>query len=120
MSVLEKTQRLHQMMAEGKVMEAFEEFYHDNVVVVEADGEVRKGKAAQRQAIHDWMNGGQEQHGGGVGAITANEETGVTAVESWTDVSTAHGRVKMEEVAIQKWQDDKIIHERFYYNVPGQ
>jgi hypothetical protein len=23
----------------------------------------------------------------------------------------------MEEVAVQKWEDGQIIHERFYYNI---
>jgi len=25
----------------------------------------------------------------------------------------------MEEVAVQKWKDDQIIYERFYYNMPN-
>ena len=39
-------------------------------------------------------------------------------VESWMDVTMKDGkRNKMEEVAVQKWKGDQIIHERFYYNV---
>jgi hypothetical protein len=26
-------------------------------------------------------------------------------------------RSTMEEVAVQKWEDGQIIHERFYYNI---
>jgi hypothetical protein len=39
-------------------------------------------------------------------------------VESWMDVTMKDGkRHMMEEVAVQKWKDDQIIHERFYYNM---
>jgi len=55
---------------------------------------------------------------GGVTAITSNEETGVTMVESWMDISFKDGnRMKMEEVAVQTWKDDQIIREHFYYNM---
>jgi ketosteroid isomerase-like protein len=39
-------------------------------------------------------------------------------VESWMDVTMKDGkRSTMEEVAVQKWEDGQIIHERFYYNI---
>lgn len=119
MTVLEKTQQLCQMMAEGKSMEAFEELYHEDVVVVEANGDSRTGKAAQRKAIQDWFSNIQEMHGNGIGAITANEAQGTSSIESWFDITTAQGRMKLEEVGVQKWKDGQIIHERFYYNMPG-
>jgi len=120
MSHLANAQRLVQLMGEGKSMEAFEELYHEDVVVVEATGVSRSGKAAQRQAIQEWFGSVKEMHGSGFGAVTANEEAGVTSIESWFDLTTENGRMKMEEVGVQKWKDGQIIHERFYYNVPGK
>ena len=120
MSYLAKAQKLCQLMEEGKSMEAFEELYHEDVVVVEATGETRKGKAVQRAAIQEWFSSVVEMHGSGFGAITANEETGTTIIESWVDLTTKNGRMKLEEVGVQKWKDGQIIHERFYYNIPGQ
>jgi len=121
MSCLENASELQKMIGQGQMMEAFEKFYADDVVVVEANGETRKGKDSQRQAIKEWQGTITEMHGGGVGAITSNEDTGVSCVESWVDVSMKDGnRIKMEEVAVQKWKDGQIVHERFYYNLPGQ
>ncbi len=119
MTLHEKAQRLCQMVTEGKSMEAFEELYHEDVVVVEANGDTRTGKSAQREAIQEWYKNVQEMHGSGFGAITANEEQGTTSIESWFDTTTAQGRMKLEEVGVQKWKDGQIIHERFYYNMPG-
>ena len=109
-------------MAEGQTMEAFEKFYSDDVVIVEKPtGEVRNGKDAQRKAIQGWFGSIKEMHGGGVGAITSNEDDKVSCAESWFDATFQDGnRVKMEEVAIQEWKDGQIVKESFYYNMPGQ
>jgi ketosteroid isomerase-like protein len=120
MTHLEKAQRLCTMMNEGKTMEAFEELYHPDVVVEEVPtGEKRQGKEAQRQAIQQWYGMVKEFHAGGVDAITANEDEGVTTVESWMDVTFQDGnRARMAEVAVQRWQDGQIINEKFYYHMP--
>lgn len=108
------------MIEQGKTFEALDKFYADHVVVVEADGSTREGKETQRKALEEWEQNVQTMHGGGVGAITSNEEAGTTCVESWVDLTDQKGnRYKMEEVAVQKWEGDKIVHERFYYHIPG-
>ena len=120
MTYKEKAQNLYQMIGEGKAMDAFEKFYHDDVTMIESTGEVRKGKAANREFEQNWFEGIKEKHGGGVNAITSDEANGVTMVETWVDCTFKDGnRVKMEEVARQKWEGDQIIEERFYYNTNG-
>lgn len=119
MNYLEKITDMYQMIGENKSFEALDKYYHDDVVVVEANGEERKGKEAQHKAMQEWYASIEAFHAGGAGAITSNEETGTTSVESWFDITfKGNHRMKMEEVGIQKWQDGKIIHERFYYNIP--
>ena len=120
MSYLQKAQDMYAMIGQGQMMEAFEKYYHEDVVMVEATGEVRKGKAANREFGQQWMATLKEMHGGGVTAITSNGEEGITMVESWMEATFQDGnKIKMEEVCVQKWQGDHIIHERFYYNMPG-
>ena len=122
MSCLANAKKLQQMMAEGQTMEAFEKFYADDVVIVEKPtGEVRNGKDAQRKAIQEWFGSVKEMHGGGVGAITSNEDDQVSCTESWFDITFQDGnRVKMEEVAVQEWKNGQIIKESFYYSMPSQ
>ena len=51
----------------------------------------------------------------------SDEENQITTAESWMDVEFQDGkRVKMSEVAVQRWQDGQIIDEKFYYSMPGQ
>jgi ketosteroid isomerase-like protein len=91
---------------------------HKDVVMVEATGEDRKGKDANRKFEVEFMGMMKEMHGGGVRSITSNEKEATTMVESWMDVTMKDGRRNMmEEVAVQKWKGDQIIHERFYYNM---
>ena len=120
MSYLQKISEMYGMIGQGQMLEAFEKYYHDDVVMVEATGEVRNGKAASREFEQQWLASVKEMHDGGVTGITSNEDAGITMVETWMEATFQDGnRIKMEEVCVQKWQGDQIIHERFYYNVPG-
>ena len=117
MNHLDNARNIYNMLAQGKMLDAFEKYYHNDVVMVEASGETRKGKEANRKFEVDFMNMIKDFHGTGVNAITSNEKEATTMVESWMDVTMKDGkRSKMEEVAVQKWKGDQIIHERFYYN----
>lgn len=122
MSCYDCAKDLYDRMGQGQIMEAFEEYYADNVQVTEVPtGETRNGKEAQRAAIQQWFGMVKEHHGGGYNSITANEDTNTTMVESWTDITTADGnRWKMQEVAVQTWENGKIVDEKFYYHMPGQ
>ena len=120
MSIKTRAQELYNMIHQGQMMEALEEFYHDNVTVIEMpDNQVREGKSAQAESIKEWAEMTDDVHGGETVAITADEENHITMVESWIDVTLKNGpRVKMAEVAVQKWEGDKIIEEKFYFHNP--
>ena len=118
MSYLEKEQELQSMIGQGQMMEAFEKFYADNVVMVEPMAGTTEGKDANRKREEEWLSSVAEVHGGGVNGITSNEEDGITMSESWMEATYKDGnRVKMEEVSVKKWEGDQIVHERFYYNM---
>lgn len=121
MTHLDRVTEMYKMIGEGKMMDAFEKYYADNVVMVEANGDAREGKDKNREFELQFLASIKEMHGGGVSGTTSNEEAGITMVESWMDTTFKDGnRMKMEEVAVQKWEGDKIVHERFYYNMPGK
>ncbi len=120
MSYFEKARDIQNKLFSGQLMDAFEQYYHEDVVMIEANGDIRTGKDINREAEKKFLASVQEWHGGEVVAITSNEEEGITMVESWMEVTFQGGEpTKTEQIARQKWQGEQIIEERFYYNVPG-
>lgn len=120
MTYLERAQDLYRMIDDGRILEALDAFYHDDVVVVEADGHTRRGKAAQRKAIQEWMGAVEEMHGGETEHVASNEEDGVTMVQSTADITMNGRRSVLREIAVQEWNEDRIVRETFFYYVPAE
>jgi len=120
MTYLDRARDLYAMMAADNTMEAFEKYYHDDVVITEADGQTRHGKDAQRAAIEEWMEGVDELHSSSTDWVTSNEEDAVTMVQSTSDLTWNGERMTMREVAVQEWENDQIIREEFFYFVPAE
>lgn len=118
MTVLERVTHLDQLIGEGKLDEAIDTYYADDIEIIEATGESFQGKETQKGRVKEWQASLEQVHGGGTISITANEDAGVSAIESWVEITFkgAPGPFKFEEVAVQNWKDGKIVRERFYYN----
>ncbi len=120
MSYLDKEKEVQSMIGQGQILEAFDKFYADDVVMIEATGDVFEGKAKNREREEQFVDSVAEIHGGGVTGMTSNEDDGVSMAEVWMDVTFKDGnRMKMEQVSVKQWDGDKIVKERFYYNMPG-
>jgi ketosteroid isomerase-like protein len=116
MSYLQKVQDLYAMINSGQLLEAFEKFYADDVVMQEIGEAERVGKDVNREYEKKFLSMIQEVHGGGVIHFTSNEETGVTMAENWMDVTFQDGnRINMAQVAVQTWKGDQVIKEVFYH-----
>ncbi len=116
MSYLQKAKDLYAMVGQGQIMDAFEKFYHPEVVMQEIGEEQRVGKDANREYEKNFVASVKEIHGGGVEAFTSDEENGITMVQNWMDITFQNDeRVKLDQVAIQHWKGDHIIKEVFYH-----
>jgi len=116
MSYLENAKNIYQMIGKGELLEAFDKYYHEDIVMTEPMG-TREGKSVCRDYEIQFINSIQEVHGLEVTKIASDEENATTFVENAMEVTFKDGnRVKMEQVAVQKWEGDQIIHERFYYD----
>ncbi len=115
MTYKERAQDIYNKLGQGQLLEAFDHYYGENVVMTEPRG-TREGKATCRDYEVQFLNNVQEFHNLEVKSITSDEEAKVTTVESAMDVTFKDGnRVNMEQVAVQRWEGDHIVHERFYY-----
>ncbi len=107
--------QLNDDVLSGKIMEAFEKYYADDVVMQENSEEPRKGKEANRKAEQEFMASVEAFNGAAVKASAVNGD--VTFSEWEMDITFKGGhRVKMNQVAVRQWKNGKIAHERFFYN----
>lgn len=116
MTHAEKAKHIYDMLAQGQLMEAFEKYYHLDVVMQELGEEPRIGKEACRTYEINFLSSIKEFHGMAVMAITADEENAITMVESWMEVTFQNDfKLKMTQVAVQRWKNGQIIQETFYH-----
>jgi hypothetical protein len=117
MSNLHNIKDLHQNYVNaGKLLEGFEKYYAENVVMQELGEEPRVGKATNRAHEINFLQSMKEIHGGGILSIAEDAENNKTMVESWMDLTFANGyRVNMQQVAVQTWENGLIVNEVFYH-----
>lgn len=101
------------LVAAGKPMEAFEKFYHDDLEKTDLDGVVQKGKALNEKLGHDQLSKilTVRDFSSAGRIVKGNRSFIVWSID--LDNST-NGLLKVVEVAIQDWEDGKIIKERYF------
>lgn len=105
---------LAKMIEEGKILEAFEKYYADDVVMQENDDEPRVGKEVSRGYEEAFVNGIVEMHAGKTLGIAVGDN--YSTIESFMDVTHKDwGRIARSQVAVQHWKDGKVVNEKFYY-----
>lgn len=114
-NIKELVEDLVKMINEGKIMEAFEKYYADNIVMQENETAPRVGKDVNREYEKAFVGGIVEFHSGKTLGIAVGDN--YSTVESFMDVTHKDwGRVARTQVAVQKWENGKIVNEKFYYD----
>jgi ketosteroid isomerase-like protein len=111
----QRLQDLHNHIRQGKVIEAMNEFYDTDAVMQENANPPTKGLAANIEREKQFMSGVKEWKGFNVTASAVGDN--VTFYEATADfVATSGQHVHLEQVAVARWNNGKIVHERFYYD----
>ena len=115
-ATLEK--QLNEMILGGKAIEAFETFYADDIVMQENDDAPFVGKAFNREREEKFFASIGEVHQFSLDSASASDEV---SHSEWTyDVTFKGGpRVKWSQAAVRRWNDGRIVHERFYHKTLG-
>lgn len=110
--ISEKLDELVAMMAAGKAMETFDAFYHDDLEKTDLDGVTHYGKVVNRQIGVELLSKVKEVRDfTAVGKIIKGNRSFLVWSLDYTHAD--NGPVKVVEVAVQDWQDGKIIRERY-------
>jgi hypothetical protein len=114
-TIRQRVDQLNGMILEGKVMEAMHEFYADDLVMAENDSEPTVGLDANLEREQAFVDN-TTWYGAELKGVAVGDD--VSMVEWWLDFhNTQYGaRLAFTQVAVQRWRDDKIYDERFYYS----
>ena len=106
--------KLDQAIFTGRALEAFEELYDDDVVMQENTDAEHRGKALNRQREIEFFSNIEQFHGGRI--LASGHGGDVSFSESESDVTLKGvGRLTVVQVAVRRWKNGKIVHERFYH-----
>ncbi len=106
---------LNQMILDGKILDAFEKFYADDIVMQDNNYPQRVGKDENRTYEEAFVNGLTEFRGARVENVLISD--GIVIVEWWFDYTHKdYGVRNYKQICVQRWKDDKIVEEKFYYN----
>jgi hypothetical protein len=106
---------LNQMILNGEILEAFEKYYDDEIVMQDNDYPQRVGKEMNREYEKGFVSGLTEFRGAKVLNTLISDD--VVAVEWWFDYTHKdYGVRNYRQLAVQRWKNGKIVEEKFYYN----
>lgn len=115
-TIKERIDHVNSQILQGNILGVFDEMYADNIVMQENSDEPRTGKAANRAYEEQFVAALEGFHGAEVRSVNVNEAAGTSSVEWMMDFSLkGMGRVVREQIAVQRWENGKIVNERFYY-----
>lgn len=106
--------QLNRLILEGRALEAFEQFYSEDIVMQENTDPPVVGKERNRAREQAFFGAladiGVTLLGSAVGGDVAYSE--------WIyELTFKDGRkVALTEVTARRWRDGQVAHERFYYN----
>ena len=109
--------RIHELLeyvAQGRIMDAMNEFYADDVLMEEPAYGTTAGLPANLEREQKFVDSVKEFRNFEVKNLTTSENAAMYEnVMDWIDVNDQEMHV--EQVSVQEWKDGKIVHERFYY-----
>jgi ketosteroid isomerase-like protein len=115
MSTSERVQALVRYVQAGRIPEAIEEFYADGATMQENREPPTVGKAANLAREIAFADAVERWHEVSARSVAVD---GDQALIEWVfDYTTREGRrIRMEEIAQQRWREGKIERERFFYD----
>lgn len=113
-NLTEKLQDLNQLVLGGRMMDAFDKYYHEDVSMQENTSQPTIGKNANRKREEEFLSNITEFRSAAVVSMAASDN--VSFVEWKYDYTHKEWGVRnYTQVSRQQWKDGKIIKEQFFY-----
>jgi hypothetical protein len=113
-TLMERISDLNNLVLEGKSLEAFDKYYHDEVVMQENENPPTIGKDANRKREQEFYSGIIDFRNAKPLNVTVGDE--ITMVQWHYDYTHEQWGVRNYiQVSVQQWKNGKIIKEQFFY-----
>jgi len=113
-TLFEKITDINNLVLQGKIFEAFDTYYDDNVVMQENENSPLVGKKANRKREEDFFAAIAEFRSAKPLKVTVGD--GITMVQWHYDYTHKDWGVRnYVQVSVQEWKNGKIIREQFFY-----
>lgn len=113
-NIAEKINHLNQLIEQGKLLDGFELYYDDEIVMQENAAAPTVGKDDNRKREQQFLDDITEFRGARVLDVAAGEN--VSFVTWHFDYTHKDWGVRdYTQVSVQHWKDGKIIKEQFFY-----
>jgi ketosteroid isomerase-like protein len=113
-SIKQQVQHLVELVEQGRMLEAIETYYGENVAMQENLDPPTVGLEANIERERTFFGSLLSAK---FRAISVTVEGDRAAINWVFDYTTADGqRYRMDQMAVQTWRDGKIIHERYIYD----
>ena len=110
----ERLEDLFSYIRQGRILDALNEFYAEDTVMQENNLPPTVGRAGNLKREQEFLNSVKEWQRFDVTAQGVGQDvTFYETVMEW--LATDGTPVHVEQVVVAKWQDGKIIHERYYH-----
>lgn len=107
-------QDLNALVIGGKLMEAFDKYYHDEIEMQENTNPGVKGKKYHQQREIEFLNNVTEFRSASVSGLAVDGDTSFV-IWHYDYTHKEWGIRNYTQVSVQKWKDSKIIKEQFFY-----
>ena len=102
---------------QGRIIEAMNEFYAENLVMQENNKPATVGLAANIEREKAFVAYVKQWKSLNVEAVAIDAARGKTLVQSNFEFEAVDGKtLKYDQVSVQTWKDGKIVSEKFYYD----
>lgn len=113
-TIEKKIQELNELVLSGKMIEAFDKFYHDDVQMQENENLPVVGKKANRNRELEFLDNVSEFRSASVEGVAYADNLSFV-IWSYDYTHKEWGVKKYKQVSVQHWKDGQIIKEQFFY-----
>lgn len=114
-SIQQKLEDLNSLVMSGKLLDAFEKYYHDDVAMQENNSTPTVGKDSNRLRELDFLANVTEFRSAEVKGVAIGDNVS-TVIWHYDYTHKEWGVRNYTQVSVQEWKDGKIVKELFVYS----